>query len=101
MFKKSLAAAVSLVLTTSVFAMDARYEDRTGNLTADLPQNEAEWANPSTLIFAYTPVEDPSVYASVWKEAGADRQACRSMVSTGIGQGYCTVVGNAKVFWSR
>ena len=68
MFKKSLAAAVSLVLTTSVFAMDARYEDRTGNLTADLPQNEAEWANPSTLIFAYTPVEDPSVYASVWSE---------------------------------
>ncbi|MBC7003411.1 phosphate/phosphite/phosphonate ABC transporter substrate-binding protein [Photobacterium sp. BZF1] len=68
MFKKSLAAAVSLVLTTSVFAMDARYEDRTGNLTADLPQNEAEWVNPSTLIFAYTPVEDPSVYASVWSE---------------------------------
>ncbi|PSW03821.1 phosphate/phosphite/phosphonate ABC transporter substrate-binding protein [Photobacterium rosenbergii] len=68
MFKKSLAAAVSLVLTTSVFAMDARYEDRSGNLTADLPQNEAEWVNPSTLIFAYTPVEDPSVYASVWSE---------------------------------
>ncbi|MGR5063330.1 phosphate/phosphite/phosphonate ABC transporter substrate-binding protein [Photobacterium sp. DNB22_13_2] len=68
MFKKSLAAAVSLVLTTSVFAMDTRYEDRTGNLTADLPQSEAEWSNPSTLIFAYTPVEDPSVYASVWSE---------------------------------
>ncbi|MCQ1060546.1 phosphate/phosphite/phosphonate ABC transporter substrate-binding protein [Photobacterium sp. DNB23_23_1] len=68
MFKKSLAAAVSLVLTTSVFAMDARYEDRAGNLTADLPQNEAEWVNPSTLVFAYTPVEDPSVYASVWSE---------------------------------
>ena len=64
---KSLLAA-SVMLSTSVFALDARYEDRTGNLVADIPTNQAEWSDPSTLIFAYTPVEDPAVYAGVWSE---------------------------------
>ncbi|MFT5226662.1 MAG: phosphonate transport system substrate-binding protein [Polaribacter sp.] len=46
--------------------LDARYCDRDGDLTADLPLDQAKWSNPSTLIFAYTPVEDPAVYAKVW-----------------------------------
>jgi len=46
--------------------LDSRYCDRDGDLTADLPLDEKDWSNPDTLIFAYTPVEDPAVYAKVW-----------------------------------
>ena len=46
--------------------LDAQYCDRDGDLTADLPIDPAEWLDPDTLIFAYTPVEDPAVYQSVW-----------------------------------
>ncbi len=47
-------------------ALDARYCDRDGDLVADAPQNPREQADPSVLIFAYTPVEDPAVYRRVW-----------------------------------
>jgi len=46
--------------------LDARYCDRNGDQTADLPLDSSKWKNPSTIIFAYTPVEDPAVYAKVW-----------------------------------
>lgn len=62
------AVTTALIFSATASAMDARYQDRTGNLVADVPQNQAEWSDPSTLIFAYTPVEDPAVYADVWSE---------------------------------
>ena len=34
-----------------------------GDLVADAPTDPKQLVNPSTLIFAYTPVEDPAVYA--------------------------------------
>ena len=43
-----------------------RYCDRNGDLLADVPEDPAELLNPDTLIFAYTPVEDPAVYRDVW-----------------------------------
>ena len=46
--------------------LDKRYCDRDGNLTADLPLDPKDWVNPSTIIFSYTPVEDPAVYKKVW-----------------------------------
>lgn len=46
--------------------LDKRYCDRDGNLTADLPLDPKKWNNPSTIIFSYTPVEDPAVYKKVW-----------------------------------
>ena len=46
--------------------LDAQYCDRDGDQIADLPTDPADWVNPDTLIFAYTPVEDPAVYKSVW-----------------------------------
>lgn len=46
--------------------LDAQYCDRDGDLTADLPTDKSKIVNPSTIIFAYTPVEDPAVYAKVW-----------------------------------
>jgi hypothetical protein len=39
--------------------LDEQYCDRDGNLTADLPLDPADWVDPDTLVFAYTPVEDP------------------------------------------
>ena len=46
--------------------LDKQYCDRDGDLTADLPTDKSKIADPGTIIFAYTPVEDPAVYAKVW-----------------------------------
>jgi phosphonate transport system substrate-binding protein len=50
----------------SAHSMDERYKDVNGDLIADVPTNASELIDPSTLVFAYTPVEDPAVYAKVW-----------------------------------
>lgn len=44
-------------------ALDARFKDADGDMVADTP---ADTIDPPVLIFAYTPVEDPAVYAKVW-----------------------------------
>lgn len=49
------------------FKLDSRYQDADGDLVADTPTDPAQQVDPSTLIFAYTPVEDPAVYAKVWE----------------------------------
>jgi len=46
--------------------LDKQYCDRNRDQTADLPLDPSKWANPDTIIFSYTPVEDPAVYAKVW-----------------------------------
>src|SRR5664279_4677421 len=46
--------------------LDKAYCDRDGDLVADTPTEPKQLVNPSTLIFAYTPVEDPAVYTKVW-----------------------------------
>jgi phosphonate transport system substrate-binding protein len=46
--------------------LDKRFCDRDGNMVADAPQDSKQWVDPPTLIFAYTPVEDPEVYRKVW-----------------------------------
>ena len=48
--------------------LDSRYCDDNGDLVADTPANSNEWQDPDTLIFSYTPVEDPSVYENVFTE---------------------------------
>jgi phosphonate transport system substrate-binding protein len=48
--------------------LDVRYCDDNGDLVADTPSDKSKWLNPSTLVFSYTPVEDPSVYANVFTE---------------------------------
>jgi len=48
--------------------LDPMYCDRDGDLLADTPTDPAEWKNPDTLIFAYTPVEDPAVYEEAWSD---------------------------------
>ena len=49
-------------------SLDKRYCDRDGDLTADLPGLQSDWLDPDTLIFAYTPVEDPAVYKEAWSD---------------------------------
>ena len=46
--------------------LDQQYCDRDRDLVADLPLDPKDWVNPDTIIFSYTPVEDPAIYAKVW-----------------------------------
>jgi phosphonate transport system substrate-binding protein len=46
--------------------LDKMYCDRDGDLVADTPTDAKQLVNPSVLVFAYTPVEDPAVYGKVW-----------------------------------
>lgn len=48
--------------------LDERYCDVDGDLIADIPTDAAELLDPDTLIFAYTPVEDPAVYKEAWSD---------------------------------
>jgi phosphonate transport system substrate-binding protein len=56
-------AAFGVFVSASAAALDARYVDADGDLVADTP---AKTINPSTLLFAYTPGEDPALYRSTW-----------------------------------
>lgn len=79
-FKNYLLAAASVLAlsaftTGSAFAadcprgdLDERYCDVDGDLLADIPTDAAELSDPDTLIFAYTPVEDPAVYKEAWAD---------------------------------
>jgi phosphonate transport system substrate-binding protein len=49
------------------FKLGLRFQDADSDMVADTPSDPAKQVDPSTLIFAYTPVEDPAVYAKVWK----------------------------------
>jgi phosphonate transport system substrate-binding protein len=46
--------------------LDQAYCDRNGDLVADVPTDPKKVVDPPTLIFSYTPVEDPAVYQKVW-----------------------------------
>jgi phosphonate transport system substrate-binding protein len=48
--------------------LDKRFCDRDGDLTADTPTDPSKQLDPDTLIFAYTPVEDPAVYKTAWSD---------------------------------
>ena len=69
-FALTLAAAVpdAAAACKNRGKLDVRYCDDNGDLVADTPTDSAKWLNPSTLIFSYTPVEDPSVYENVFTE---------------------------------
>ena len=67
--------AFAIVAASPVFAacknrgnLDKRYCDDDGDLVADTPTDPSQWIDPDTLIFSYTPVEDPSVYENVFGE---------------------------------
>jgi phosphonate transport system substrate-binding protein len=47
--------------------LDALYCDANKDLVADFPTDPRKFKNPSTLVFTYTPVEDPAVYAKIFE----------------------------------
>ena len=46
--------------------LDAMYCDENKDLVADMPKDAKKLKNPSTIVFTYTPVEDPAVYEKVF-----------------------------------
>ncbi len=72
----SAVAAILLLSTVSVYAaecgnsgaLDDKYCDENYDLVADTPTDHAKWRDPDTLIFTYTPVEDPAVYKDAFKD---------------------------------
>ncbi|MCS2610436.1 phosphate/phosphite/phosphonate ABC transporter substrate-binding protein [Halomonas dongshanensis] len=64
----AIAATFTLAALSASANLSSRYTDADGDMVADAPTDEAQWADPDTLIFAYTPVEDPAVYAEVWAD---------------------------------
>ena len=67
-WSQSLLGVLALLIGTAAHAMDPRFTDADGDLVADTPTDPKAWVDPSVLIFAYTPVEDPAVYVKVWEE---------------------------------
>lgn len=57
----------AVTIAAPAWALDSRYTDEDGDLLADIPTDPSKLVDPPTLIFAYTPVEDPAVYAQVWE----------------------------------
>ncbi|MFC3127319.1 phosphate/phosphite/phosphonate ABC transporter substrate-binding protein [Pseudoroseomonas globiformis] len=48
-------------------ALDEAFCDTDRNMVADTPTDPARLRDPSTIVFTYTPVEDPALYASQFK----------------------------------
>ena len=70
---KTLLATLAISLALAIpamaeFKLDSRYQDADGDMVADIPTDPSQQVDPDTLIFAYTPVEDPAVYADVYAE---------------------------------
>lgn len=70
------AALVSATSLTPVLAqdtcahrgdLDGQYCDANKDLVADTPTDPAKQKTPNTLVFTYTPVEDPAVYEKIFK----------------------------------
>ena len=70
--------------------LDEMYCDENMDLVADTPKDPKDWKDPNTLVFTYTPVEDPAVY----KDAFADFQKYLEE-ATGKKVIYYTVQSNA------
>ncbi len=98
--KKILALVMACFFMTSVAyaaddcanrgTLDERFCDENKDLVADTPKDQKKWKDPKTLVFTYTPVEDPAVY----KDAFADFQKYLSE-ATGKKVIYYTVQSNA------
>ncbi|WP_151705365.1 phosphate/phosphite/phosphonate ABC transporter substrate-binding protein [Nitrincola alkalilacustris] len=58
--------AAGAIVSAQASDLAPRFTDADGDMVADAPTDPSQWVDPATLVFAYTPVEDPSVYAKVW-----------------------------------
>lgn len=57
-------------------ALQERYCDADGDLVADLPTDPSLWRDPQTLVWAYAPIEDPAVYANLFKTFTRHLETC-------------------------
>ena len=85
MKKVLIAATAFALLTTNVWSqaacknrgeLDVNYCDENNDMVADLPKDPKKWKDPSTLVWAYTPVEDPAVYEKIFTPFTAHLAAC-------------------------
>ena len=58
--------------------LDALYCDENMDLVADPPKDPKKWKNPGTIVFTYTPVEDPAVYENIFKPFTTHLSQCLS-----------------------
>ena len=58
--------------------LDQQYCDANKDLVADTPSETAKLKNPSTIVFTYTPVEDPAVYENIFKPFTTHLAQCTS-----------------------
>jgi phosphonate transport system substrate-binding protein len=56
--------------------LDTQYCDANKDLVADAPTDPKKFKNPSTIVFTYTPVEDPAVYEKVFSPFTTHLAAC-------------------------
>ena len=63
----SLASAQAPDICPNRGQLDNQYCDANGDLVADVPADPSRLKDPSTLVFAYTPIEDPAIYANLLK----------------------------------
>ena len=60
-------AAAAADSCTNRGELDTMYCDANKDMVADTPTDPKKWKNPSTIVFTYTPVEDPAVYENIFK----------------------------------
>ena len=56
--------------------LDTMYCDDNSDMVADVPADPKKLKNPSTIVFTYTPVEDPAVYESIFQPFTTHLAAC-------------------------
>lgn len=62
----ALSAGAAFAQEEETAQLDSQYTDADGDLVADAPEDEGALRDPDTLVFAYTPVEDPAIYEDIW-----------------------------------
>ena len=79
------ALLVALAASSSAYAqdacknrgdLDALYCDDNKDMVADAPADTKRHKVPSTIVFTYTPVEDPAVYENIFKPFTAHLASC-------------------------
>ena len=56
--------------------LDTLYCDVNNDLVADVPSDPAKQRDPSTLVFAWSPTENPAVYKSIYEPIMTHLQTC-------------------------
>ncbi len=81
----ALTMSVGAIFSTNALAqdtcanrgqLDTIYCDANNDMVADVPTDPAKQRDPSTLVFAWSPTENPAVYKSIYEPIMASLQTC-------------------------